>query len=83
MFLKIGVLKISQISQVTPLLEILFNNIAGPKACNFIANRLQDSWFPMKFGNFKEHLFYRTPLVSASEINEQQQLFEGFANNSY
>ena len=35
----------------------------------------------MKFVNFKEHLFYRTPLVPASEINEQQQLFEGFANS--
>ena len=81
MFLKIGVLKISQISQVTPLLEILFNNIAGPKACNFITNRLQDRWFPMKFANFKEHLFYRTPLVPASEINKKQQLFEGFANS--
>ena len=32
---------------------------------------------------FKEHIFYRTPPVAASENNEQQQLSEGFANKWY
>ena len=32
---------------------------------------------------FKEHIFYRTPPVAASENNEQQQLSEGFANSCY
>ena len=32
---------------------------------------------------FKEHLVYRTLAVAASKNNEQQQLSEGFANDSY
>ena len=48
------------------------------KACNFIKNRLRDRCFPMKF----EH-FLRTPVVAASENNEQQQLSKGFASICY
>ena len=33
-------LKILQISQKTPVLEFLFNQVAGSKACNFINNRV-------------------------------------------
>ena len=65
------------------MLEFLFNKVAGPKACNFIKNRLQQRCFPMKFANFLRTPFNRTNLVAASENNEQQQLSKGFTNNCY
>ena len=69
-------LKICKFPGKIPVLEFLYNKVAGSKACNFNKNRLQHRCFPMRFANFTS--FYRTPLVTASEKNEQQQLFEGF-----
>ena len=57
-------LKIVQISQKTPVLEFLFNKVAGPKACDVIKNWLQHRCFPMKIANF-----LRTLPMAASENN--------------
>ena len=62
MFFKVGVFKISQISQETPVQES-FNNVAGPKACNIVKMRLQHRRFPVKFDKF-----LRTSPVAASEF---------------
>ena len=35
----------------TPVLEFIFNKVAGSKACNLIKSRLQQRCFPMKFAN--------------------------------
>ena len=50
-------LKIWQISEETPVLESLFNRVAGLKACNFIKKRLQHRRFPAKSAEF-----VRTPI---------------------
>ena len=42
----------------TPVLESLFNNVAGLQACNFIKKRLQHCCFLMKFAKF-----LRTPIL--------------------
>ena len=42
----------------TPVLESLFNNIAGLQACDFIKKILQHRCFPMKFVKF-----LRTPIL--------------------
>ena len=42
----------------TPVLESLFNNVAGPQACNFIKKILQYWCFPIKFAKF-----LRTPIL--------------------
>ena len=34
-------------SRKTPVLESLFNKVAGLEACNFIQKRLLDNWFPV------------------------------------
>ena len=39
--------------------------------------------FSYEICELKNTFFYRTPLVAASENNEQQQLSEGFANSCY
>ena len=57
------------------MLEFLFNKVA--------ALGLTSTVFLWNLQTFSEHLFYRTPLVAASENNEQQQLSEGFANSCY
>ena len=44
-------LKISQYSQ-----ENTFNEVAGPKTCNFIKKRYQHRWFPAKFANIAKYL---------------------------
>ena len=43
----------------TPVLESLFNKVAGRQACNFIKNRLENSFFSVKFPNF-----FRTPFFT-------------------
>ena len=43
----------------TPVLESLFNEVAGPQTCNFIRKRLQDNCFPMNIAKF-----LKTPLVA-------------------
>ena len=64
-------LKISQVSQETPVLESLFNKVAGLNACNFVKNRLQHRCFAMKFVKFlitpflTEHLRWLLLLVSS------------------
>ena len=42
----------SQISQGTPVLESLFNEVASLQACNFVKKRLQHRCFPVKFAKF-------------------------------
>ena len=42
----------------TPVMESLFNKVAGLKTCNFIKKRLQHRFFPMKFAKS-----YRTPIL--------------------
>ena len=61
-FCKIGVLKkLHKIHRKTPLLESVFNKVAGLKAWNFIKKRLQQDiflWILHKFSKslFTEHL---------------------------
>ena len=51
------------------MLETLFDKVAGPRACNFIEQRLLHRCFPLKFCEiFKETFFHRTPPVIASGL---------------
>ena len=51
-------LKISHFQRKAPLLESLFNKVAGLHACNFLKKALQQKCFPVKFANFSnEYLF--------------------------
>ena len=56
---KRGSLKFRKFNRKTPVLEFLFNKVAGLKACNFIKNRLKHRCFPMKFANFLRTPFFR------------------------
>ena len=50
--MKNKVLKFFTFHNITPVLESLFNKVAGLKACNFIKNRLQRRCFPAKLAKF-------------------------------
>ena len=50
-------LKSSQYPQETPVLEVLFKNAAGLKACNFFKKRLQHRCFPANIAKFLVLLF--------------------------
>ena len=64
MFFKIGVLKIfCNIYRKTPVLEYLFDKVAGVKVCEF--------FFCEYCENFKNSFFYRTSLVAASEDKQE------------
>ena len=41
-----------------PVLDSLFNKVAGQKACNFIKKRLQHKCFPVKFVKFLKTRFF-------------------------
>ena len=57
---KKGVLEnISEFHRKTPVLESLFNKVAGLRICNFVKKRLQNRCFPMKFSNFLRILILR------------------------
>ena len=53
------------------MLESLFSKVAGLKGCNFIKQRLQHRCFPVNIVIFWEKLFYRTPLMAASELGKK------------
>ena len=62
MFLKIGVLKnFANFTEKHPCRSL--------RACNFIKKRLQHICFPVKFAKCLRTTFYRTPPVTASQIN--------------
>ena len=44
--------KLFKVHRKTPVLESLFNKVAGLQACNFIKKRLQRKCFPVKFAKF-------------------------------
>ena len=52
------------IHRKTPVLEPLFNEVAG---MNFIKKRLQRRCFPKNIQNYKSSFFYRTLPVAASK----------------
>ena len=54
-----------------PVLESLFNTIAGLQSCNFIKKRLQHRHFPVKFARFLKTLFFLqdTPVAASGEWN--------------
>ena len=56
-FAKNGVCKFLQVLQETPVLESLFNIVAGLKAYNFIKKRPQKRRFRAILCNCREHLF--------------------------
>ena len=60
MSFKIGVTKMYKFHRKTPVLESLFNKVAGRQAWNFIKKRLQHWRFPVKFAKF-----LRIPPVAA------------------
>ena len=45
-------LKSLQISREITRVRVFFNKVAGPQNCNFIKNRLQHKFFPVKFAKF-------------------------------
>ena len=63
------------------MLESLFDKVARPKACNF-TNKKPQVFFYEICELSKDIFLYRTPLVAASENNEQQQSSEDFVNSS-
>ena len=72
MFFKIGALKnFANFYRKTPVLDSLFNKVAGPQACSFIKKRLQHRCFPVKFAKllrtpfFTEHLRWQVIKASA------------------
>ena len=59
MFFKIGSSKkFRNIRRKTPVLESLFNEVAGLKARIFIEKRLQHRCFPVKFSRFLRTCFF-------------------------
>ena len=50
--------KFRNIRSKTPVLESLFNEVAGLKARNFIEKRLQHTCFPVKFSRFLRTCFF-------------------------
>ena len=73
--LKKGVLKyFAKFPRKTPVLESLFNKIAGLAACNFIKKTLQHRCFPVKLAKFlRTPFFYRTPQVATSVLYESME----------
>ena len=73
--LKKGVLKyFAKFPRKTPVLESLFNKIAGLEACNFIKKILQHRCFPVKLAKFlRTPFFYRTPQVATSVLYESME----------
>ena len=43
----------------TPVLQLHGSKVAGLRACSFVAKRLQQKCFPVKFAKFLEHLFWK------------------------
>ena len=73
--LKKGVLKyFAKFPRKTPVLESLFNKIAGLEDCNFIKKTLQHRCFPVKLAKFlRTPFFYRTPQVATSVLYESME----------
>ena len=60
----------------TPVLEPLFNKIAGLKTSNFIKKRLQHRWFPVNIVKF-----LRTPILKniydgTASVNSRSAIFQ-------
>ena len=62
MFFKTGSLKDWQYPQKTPVLESLFEKVAGLKACNFIKKRPQHRCFPVNIAKFLRATFFNRTL---------------------
>ena len=73
--LKKGVLKyFAKFPRKTPVLESLFNKIAGLEAYDFIKKTLQHRCFPVKLAKFlRTPFFYRTPQVATSVLYESME----------
>ena len=58
------------------MLESVFNEVAGLKACNFVKKRLQHKYYLVKFGKFlralslTEQLFTVTACVCSEKLGE-------------
>ena len=65
-------LKNTQYSWETPMLESLFYKFADQKTCNFIKKRLQHRCFPGNIRKFLEDLFWRTSARGCFYINEKK-----------
>ena len=57
MFVKVGVFKFCKVNRKTPVLESLFDRVAGLKACSVIEKKLQHRCFPVKFAIFSRTSF--------------------------
>ena len=79
-FLKIGVLKnFENFTRETPVLEFIFDKIAGLKACN-CKKKLQYRGFPLKFAifqrsTFTEHLRWLLLVIQVPLLITLDQLF--------
>ena len=72
MFFRIAVLGswgFHNIGGTAPVLESLFNKVAGLKACNFLAERLWRGCFPWRTDSTKE----RTELSNCYHKNDQKK----------
>ena len=57
MFIKLGVLKNRNIHRKTPVVESLFNTVAGLQACKLIKKKLQHRCFPENIAKFLRTAF--------------------------
>ena len=60
------------------MLESLFNNVAGPQACNVIKKRLQHRCFPVNIEKF-----LRTPAFGTTPPTDNPNPHFGIRNHSY
>ena len=58
--------KISQIWQETPVLESVFNKVAGLQTYNFVKKRLQHRCYLLKFAKFLRTLFFTEHLFTVT-----------------
>ena len=65
-------LKIRNMHRKTPVLESLFNKLAGQKACNFIKKRFQHRCFPKNIAEFSRIAFFIQHLLWLSSNNYLQ-----------
>ena len=67
MFFKISALKkFRKFHSKTPVLESVFDEIAGLKACNFAKKKLQHRRYLVKFAKFLKTLFFTEHLFTVT-----------------
>ena len=61
--------KVPNIHKKTPVLQTIFNKVAGQEGCHFVKKRIQGRCFPVKFAKIlRTTFFHKTPSGAASVI---------------